>query len=553
MGLYSLCCVAPKDFREFRSISLFALFLASTLVIARAATPERSAQKLRSLAVLPVIQISVGVSVAEAEGPGFTKQELERQIRRLREALARNPSDGDRTLQLAEYLSLAELGEATNVIIKAVELLRARAEASPKDGETQAHFAKALSESGKEVEAERVLREAVKNASSNWLCWAGLGDRLDLKAWSILVGDTNKMQSNEHFLQQLSSLSSRELYVEQRNDVQSCRNEADKCFDRVKSLAPRDPTAALSRAGHLWQAAFTERVFLVLTGKEVDDSKSFFEIVSTPETCAAWADAARLTTTNYAAIGNWGWLEASTAFRKRGEGKPLDTLSPERRKNVLEAISLLEKLGEHPNPKIGAGAFEMLGVLSTLVMADANAGKAAFERSVKLDPERDGSWNGLALSAANTEDFQELRRICEERLKYDDSPLNRVLFAKTLDRIDLPTKAIEQANKAVALEPNNLLARLYAGALLLKHPDSADADSDMQKHFSKAAELLNAFLQTGKDDPLLIPYFLNRAIVLALDGRTDKAREILQKLGKKDIEEEKYKDSLRAIEMAIGN
>jgi tetratricopeptide (TPR) repeat protein len=186
-------------------------------------------------------------------------------------------------------------------------------------------------------------------------------------------------------------------------------------------------------------------------------------------------------------------------------------------------------------------------------MVDANAGKAAFERAVKLDPERDGSWNGLALSAVNAGDFQELRRICEERLKYNDTVQNRVIFAKTLDRIDLPTKAIEQANKAVALEPNNLQARIYAGALLLKHPESPDADSDMRTHFSKALESLDAIAETGKWEQLAVPYFLNTAIVLALDGRADEARETLEKLGKKEIEEEKYKDRLREINMAIGN
>jgi hypothetical protein len=50
-----------------------------------------------------------------------------------------------------------------------------------------------------------------------------------------------------------------------------------------------------------------------------------------------------------------------------------------------------------------------------------------------------------------------------------------------------------------------------------------------------------------------VPYFLNTAIVLALDGRADEARETLEKLGKKEIEEEKYKDRLREINMAIGN
>jgi tetratricopeptide (TPR) repeat protein len=551
--LYSANCVIPQDFKRFREFLLFAPLLASTLVSGYAAAPERSAQKLRSLAVFPVGKFTVGVSVSELNPDNLTSQELKRRIGRLRDKVARDDSDADGYLQLAQYLAAADFDEATNAYAKAAKLFRTRAESRPKDGETQALFAKALVGCGNEEEAERILRNATENAPSNWQCWAGLGDRLDSKAWSILFGVTNRIPSTEQFLEKVDSLSSRELTADQRGEVQAYRSEADKCFARVVAVAPRDSVAAFIRALHWWYVPLTERAFDLLTRKETDDTKNVFEIISTPETCAAFAEAAHLTQTNFAAIGSWGMLEDAPAMRNAAKGKPLETLSPARRKNVLEAISLLEKLGEHPDPKIAAGAFETLGFLNMLAAADANAAKVAFKQTITLDPERSGGWEGLAVMVANAGDFEELARICEKRLNYDDSPRNRLIYARALDLANLPTKAIEQAQKAVTLEPSSLFAQLYAGALLLKHPESSDADSEMRQHFAKALELIEAKVDAGKTVQLVVPYLLNSAIILALEGRSEEARETLRMVVRNNIEEQEYKDRLREIEKAIGN
>ena len=154
--------------------------------------------------------------------------------------------------------------------------------------------------------------------------------------------------------------------------------------------------------------------------------------------------------------------------------------------------------------------------------------------------------------AVQGSDFGELVKICEERLKHDDSSRNRVIYAKALDSANLVTEAIEQARKAVAVDPNDLMARLCAGALLLKHPDTTRSDSEMRQHFSKALELIDAMAQAGKKDELAAAYFLNTAIVLALDGREDESRELLQKLKRRDIDNEKYRARIREIEMVIG-
>jgi Flp pilus assembly protein TadD len=189
--------MAVKELKAVRVPFLFAVVFASLLAIGHAAAPEKSPQKLRSLAVLPRGSFNLEMSLTSAKGPKVTRQEWKRRIARLREEVAREPKDAERIFHLAENLSAAESDEATSAFAKAAEIFRARAEARPRDGEIQIHFATALAAIGKELEAERVLRDAVKNASSNWVCWTALGDRLHSKAWGVVLGVTNRVQSVE--------------------------------------------------------------------------------------------------------------------------------------------------------------------------------------------------------------------------------------------------------------------------------------------------------------------------------------------------------------------
>lgn len=518
------------------------------------AAPERSSKKLRSLAVLPVVSMSLSIDLVEAFGVKLSKSELEQQIALVRKALESSRTDAELYLQLGGYLEDAEKSdEARAAFEKAGELIRPRAEARPKDGLIQSQFAKALAGAGKDIEAEATIRRAIDKAPDDWRCWATLGRFLDGRSWNLLFGSTNDIPFDQQIDGLKWSLPARELSAERLDDIRKYRAEAEKCFSRTALLATNSFEASLDRARHRFQTWIARRFEAQMTVKNTADKIGFVEIFSDPELCVAWAEAARLTSTNYGVVGNWAWMEAVPGMAKANGSNALDQLSESHRKNVLEALTILEKLSEHPNPRIAAGAFEMIGVLRWMVTSEHASARTAFRRAVAFDRSRTQAWDGLVAVAVQDGNFEELGRICEERLKCEDSPRNRVIYAKTLDHGELAQKAQEQARKAVALAPNDLLARICAGALLLKHSATSDDDKEMRGHFAKAWELLEPIVQAGNDEPLAVPYFLNTAIVLALDGRTDEAREVLQKLGKKEIEDEKYKERLREIEMAIGN
>jgi len=169
-------------------------------------------------------------------------------------------------------------------------------------------------------------------------------------------------------------------------------------------------------------------------------------------------------TTNYAAIGNWGWLEATPGFRKRrGRHEPLrPTLSPERRKNLLEAISLLESL---ENSQIQNRCWRIRDDRSSAHRrhGGCEGRKGRLLTVCKINPERDGSWNGLGAHAVNAGDFQN----CAESVKNGLNNTIRCKIAyslhKTLDRIDLSTKAIEQAKQGSCLSRTICKRGIYRG------------------------------------------------------------------------------------------
>ena len=94
--------------------------------------------------------------------------------------------------------------------------------------------------------------------------------------------------------------------------------------------------------------------------------KNWITSLTSPEACADWANAARLASTNYLIIANWGWVEALPAILSSGMQReattPLNALPESRRRNVLEAMRRLEEFNENRAPRTAAGAQAREGV-----------------------------------------------------------------------------------------------------------------------------------------------------------------------------------------------
>ncbi len=541
----------PEPMSAARTILILLVWLAG-IPFAPGAAPERSQNKLRSLATLPEITVSLGMGIGSFDGPYLyeSPQEQAAKILTLQRELKENPKDGEGYFRLGRYLKEAKREkEADEAYAQAVRLLRPRAEARPQDSRLQAQFADALSEAGQGEEAERVLQAGVRIAPEGWPCWVGLGEASGAKWLRVLSGSPGKsVGSVPEALQRWVEMLRRQPSPDQIEEARQYQKEADRCFDRAVALAPKEPEVYLARAKHRSFIGMWEQLLAQWRGRGAGSPDKFFAAVFSPEAAADLAQVARRSPTNYAAIGYWGMAEASSSFVKRGDGKPLESLPESSRKNVLEAMRLLENLTDHPNRRVASGAAEVLGMMR-LIIDDMPGAMASFRRATALDPSREQAWDGLVGLTANNGKPEDLVALCEERIQHADTAANRLALAKACYLADLDDKALANARQAVRLEPENPVAQLCAGALLLRRP-SADKP-ELEKFFLTARKLIDATEDQDKRQGLAVTYYLNVAIILGLQNEPDKARECLRQIAGSKGASEKAKQRAKEIEMAL--
>jgi tetratricopeptide (TPR) repeat protein len=511
--------------------------------VLEAASPEQTTAKLRSLSMLPIQSVTISLTTAELQEPErqLSPAELERGILEWRKQLDATPADGRRYFKIGRGLHALKRDEEAQVAFSnAVPFFRAQADSRPNDASVQAEFAEALYRAGSRTEAEHVARNATVVLSNDWRCWAALGKLLDRRGVAAL---TDRPRRLAEWVQRRPSAT--ELM-----EADECQAEANKCFDRAVALAPKEAEVYLERAVHRSVIASLRKTLAQFSRTE-PVSTEMFDAMGTPEVCADWAQVARLSPTNYGAIAYWGWSEATPALVKRTSTRPIDSLTESRRRNVLEAMRLLENLAEHANTKLAAGALEALAVVRMMVVGEPAEGANAFRRAVALDPTRQRAWDGW-LGSIWDNDPQETVLLCEQRLKHLDTANNRVGAAKACDRAGFHQKALEHARLAVKRDPKDASARICVSALLLRQPLDTTTHADLKQQVAAAHECLPLIEDDEHRERLMAIHNLNVAIAMALDGQTADARETLRNTAKMDVDDDRVTERLKEIELALG-
>jgi len=511
-----------------------------------AISPKRGKETLRELAVFPTVsmtwklEFTFSSSVSElADDTSLTNR-----IEVARQELKEHP--GDIGLQIRLAALLAENGEtnaASQSFEKAVTLCRARAEVRPHDGLVLTQLGRALAALGRSDESESVLRRATVLSSNEWKCWAGLGGFLSQQSFDLIV--PKKFWS---YAASGRALPREVLDYRPAPDAferaQRYHSEAAGCFDRAVSLAPGEPDVFLRRALHCYLAEVAARLIKHFQGKETLDANQ----LTTP-----WAksvpdlrEAIRLAPESPKLIGLTVWYEWMSAGNQADpNSKAFETLPEATRQSIHDAMNRLAALGERPNPKLAAQALETAAILK-LAAEDAAGAATDLRRAVSLDPTRDNAWEllvgALALSSASPE---QLVSACESRLKSRDSARNHLLLAKVLVKQQRWQKAAEQTRAALELEKNSVLAHMMAAALIIRQKGKLAV---AMEHLYSVKDALDTMPDHDEKWARVREFLLNGAIVSALNDQPKQAKNLVNRVLKRDPDDKEAKAILSAIE-----
>src|SRR5439155_16909989 len=117
--------------------------------------------------------------------------------------------------------------------------------------------------------------------------------------------------------------------------------------------------------------------------------------------------------------------------------------------SIREAVARLENCGQNPDSRVAAGSLECLSVLQAFVIGDRSGAEKNARRAVALDPSRENAWDMLIGFLAKPETYEDLRTLCEQRLRQKETTRNRILLAKAYERLNQLDRAEQNVQAAL--------------------------------------------------------------------------------------------------------
>jgi tetratricopeptide (TPR) repeat protein len=514
-----------------------------------AGAPSRGRVELQKLLRMPTVTVSFAFSFDANAGFRMTGDKQDDDdggdVSVLLKKMHGNTSDAER------YLSLSQLygrmpgheEEAKQALNRAIEFFRQRAEDEPENGKTLAAFGNALNAADRRDEAEHAFRQAVHTAPNEWVCWSSLGDFLLSKTVGKLTGGklTNSATIGEIAIKSFENKPAVRL-----DEAEAALKEALQCYDKAVAAAPNEPQLYANRALTRMFGSGLKEIFRQLREGENDVNKVSVAFVK-ENAQGDFKKYIELKPDDYRAILTsigfrvMGWLCRDGKYRPV-QSTVWKELPEEIQQEVRVGITRLQDIGENPNKKTAAGAFDAKGNLEIMVMQDyASAGKS-YRRAIALDPSREASWEMLCASLAELGNMEELRTVCESRVKLQNTSRNNLLLAKARWHLGQFAEAEEDARVALKLDSTNQTVQLAMAAALLKHDDATNWEEAGQ-HLIEARRLMgdSATDDDKKDFRLLY------GLYLGLTGQTAEARKWFRESLADDPENEELKKAQAAL------
>lgn len=547
--------IARRKFRRAAFCLGMLLVLAGVALspeLSRAAAPSSGKERLRRLIKLPTLSFQIGVAFDPLQGFDMLSerraapQELSDMLRSQNEVL-QDPAKAYRLGSL--YYACGDTARAAVCWRQSVELYRKQDAATSGNGALMAAYGEALASVGEGDEAERVLRNAVKNAPTEWRTHAGLAKFLGRAA---MVGIAVPGQPHDTANPERTNAGPPEkLPADIAEKARKQVHEALEAWDAAVKLAPKEPSVFSGRATGKCTSGFVEAAIRFATGDEPDPSKVWTRAFDR----AALVDlkeACRLNPSDFRAIGAAALFEVFCTAIERGmaqmeqimDKSSWETLPENVRGSLRASLSSLEELGQSGESRSAAGALEVLGVLQYLIVHDERGAETSLRRAIRLDPKRELAWDTLTMLLAMSERFEDLRRVCEDWLKVQESPRTRVLLAKAYESLNQNDSLLETAEQAFRKFPEDPIANLALAAALMRTSSEEASLARAARCLGKAEDKISK--NPTRDNIINILYL--RGLFFGLTDQTEQARAVLRKILEAEKDNRRAKEALEAID-----
>lgn len=501
---------------------------------ALAAAPESGKEKLRQLVRLPTLNMTAGFGLNHAQGFYLVTEtrDLPMDLATVRKQIAATPTDPVLHSQLGKLLAESDHDDdAQRAYAKAAELYRGRLEAQPENGPLLTALAEVLAELNKGDESESRFREAVRVAPREWRCWLGLAKCLSSQALMLLTDDG---RFTGEWKLAFAQMEKQKPTAERIALAQSRAREARTAFDRTVTLAPDEASVFMQRGLATAFLNVLDKLIAGLRGEA--EMPDFVRELHSAAAVPDFKKAARLAPLDYRVNGNAVMFEMASYFVRQpqeafGAGGVWAVLPDSARQSIGFGLARVEAIANGPNPRDAAGAWEVLALFQLILRQDGPGAAENARRAVTLDPKREQSWEILTGATVAGGNYENLLRVCEDRLKLKDSTRNRLMVAKSLFYLKREEAAAAKVKAALQLAPDDFIANLAQAALLLRNAKVPDALAQAEQHLARAGKLSDTFVKASRDADQtrysLVDFDIETAVLCALRDDTETARRLL--------------------------
>lgn len=462
------------------------------------------------------------------------------EIAALKKRLSGDARDADLYYQLGHWYSLAQQTDfAKNAYLKAVELYRLQLKQQPDSNRALTGLAAALmkSEQGQD-QAESILRQAVKKIPAESPCWQALGSCLLDRSWNELNGDTWKLNN-------FRAGSAAPATSAQISRVQKWLDEAAQCAEKAVALAPKDADAYKLRAQCRFGRALISALIRLQQGDKVNAHVEANKALFSPESLADFRQAGTLEPDEPRTIFLATMAEVAVTLLNqkpaKKDEKSREKLPAELLKSVDQSIRRLNVLTSNENKGRAALAWEVAGLLQTVIRWDPLAAVDSLRKAVELDPTREQAWE--LLTNLLFDQPEDCRAVCLKRLRHTDSAHNRIALARLYESQDQLDQAEEEVRAALKLEPEDPEANIALAVLLIKRSTDENSLEKVRDQLNKACELLRRVAPGA----FSTEYDLNWCIYMALSGEVEQSIKALQDLVRYDPTNQRARNILTLL------